>query len=379
MALQFFSQEERYRADQPGGDPRGAPAARRVADPPSSPAPSASGLRLERRVTPPSAAPAKAVTVELELPGEGNTALWPAPELALAAGRTRVRGSGGRAGQQRRRDASAAVKMFRYLVVPDSAGALTVPAVQLSVLRPRRRPLRRACRPPAASVPVAPGRRPRPRPPRCRRRCCAAVGAHLAWRLVGDGARLGLAAAARAAAARARRARPAAASAAAARAAGARPTCGAPRRSSTRWCWRLVPDPDRRSGSRLAAAVRAAGADAELAARVAAVRERLLARRYGPGARPADRAGPRGRGPRRGRAGSAARCAAGRAGASPRRCAPRGRRRRHARAPRRRRPRRSTPRARFAAAADGFSRRAASEPGDPGALVQSRRHLLPAR
>jgi tetratricopeptide (TPR) repeat protein len=45
----------------------------------------------------------------------------------------------------------------------------------------------------------------------------------------------------------------------------------------------LVPDPDRRSGTRLVAAVRAAGADAELASRVAAARERLLARRYGPG------------------------------------------------------------------------------------------------
>jgi hypothetical protein len=44
----------------------------------------------------------------------------------------------------------------------------------------------------------------------------------------------------------------------------------------------LVPDPDRRSGPGLAAAVRAAGADAALAARVAAARERLLARRYGP-------------------------------------------------------------------------------------------------
>jgi hypothetical protein len=44
----------------------------------------------------------------------------------------------------------------------------------------------------------------------------------------------------------------------------------------------LVPDPQRRSGAGLAAAVRAAGADAALAGRVAAARERLLARRYGP-------------------------------------------------------------------------------------------------
>lgn len=45
----------------------------------------------------------------------------------------------------------------------------------------------------------------------------------------------------------------------------------------------LVPDPQRRSGAGLAAAVRAAGADAALAERIATARERLLARRYGPG------------------------------------------------------------------------------------------------
>jgi hypothetical protein len=45
----------------------------------------------------------------------------------------------------------------------------------------------------------------------------------------------------------------------------------------------LVPDPERRTGRHLVAAVRAAGADSALAARLAAVRERLLARRYGPG------------------------------------------------------------------------------------------------
>jgi tetratricopeptide (TPR) repeat protein len=46
----------------------------------------------------------------------------------------------------------------------------------------------------------------------------------------------------------------------------------------------LVPDPQRRSGAGLVAAVRAAGADGALAGRVAAARERLLARRYGPAA-----------------------------------------------------------------------------------------------
>jgi tetratricopeptide (TPR) repeat protein len=50
----------------------------------------------------------------------------------------------------------------------------------------------------------------------------------------------------------------------------------------------LAPDPDRQFGAALAAAVRAAGADTELAARVTAIRERLLARRYGPAAAPAE-------------------------------------------------------------------------------------------
>ena len=53
----------------------------------------------------------------------------------------------------------------------------------------------------------------------------------------------------------------------------------------------LAPDPDRRFGPALSAAVRAAGADAELAARVTAVRERLLARRYGPAGAPVEDAG----------------------------------------------------------------------------------------
>ena len=45
----------------------------------------------------------------------------------------------------------------------------------------------------------------------------------------------------------------------------------------------LVPNPDHRSRAGLAAAVRAAGADADTAWRLAAAREQLLARRYGPG------------------------------------------------------------------------------------------------
>ena len=47
----------------------------------------------------------------------------------------------------------------------------------------------------------------------------------------------------------------------------------------------LVPETERRTGGALVAAVRASGADPELAARVSAVRDRLLARRYGPEAK----------------------------------------------------------------------------------------------
>ncbi len=279
VALQFFSQEERFaltsRADTL--TVRALPAEAR---PEEFSGAVGAGLRLERRVSPQSARAGEGVTVELELSGEGNTALWPAPGLSWGPGvrayservEERLSATDGRIGGS---------KVFRYLVVPDSAGALPLPPVRYAYydLRTSRYETVAAA---AGSVPVAPA-------------AAAATAAALpppllhgsgtpfARRLVGGIPDVAwalvflippLALLVRARAPRPQRRRPASGGA------GLR----SPEEELEALVMALVPDPDRRAGSRLAAAVRAAGADAELAARVAEVRERLLARRYGPAA-----------------------------------------------------------------------------------------------
>src|SRR6185437_2079856 len=172
-------------------------------------------------------------------------------------------------------------KTFRYLVVPDSAGALTLPAVRYSyfdLATDRYQELALA----AASVPVT---------ARGETAAAAALppalmeedGPALSWSLahgVPDGLWLALLALpplllalrGRLPSRPSRPRRPAAA--------------GSDLRSAEAalddLLRTLAPDPGRRFGPALGAAVRASGADAELAARVTAVRERLLARRYGP-------------------------------------------------------------------------------------------------
>jgi cytochrome c-type biogenesis protein CcmH/NrfG len=277
VALQFFSQEERFalasRADtlevRPIPD-EGRPAAFTGAI--------GSGLRLERRVTPATAHVGEAVAVELALSGGGNTALWPAPALAWPGS---VRAYTDRVDERLTSTEGlvGGIKTFRYLAVPDSAGAMLLPAVEYAYYDlAAGRYLTVAL--PAASVPVARGGElaastalPPP--------LLEGDHAPLAHRLahgVPDWVWLLLLVAPPAALA-------------------FRPRLALPRRRATvrtrvdlaaaedeldALVRALVPDPDRRSGAGLAAAVRAVGADAELAARVAAARERLLARRYGP-------------------------------------------------------------------------------------------------
>jgi hypothetical protein len=284
VALQFFSQEDRFaissRAETLVVQPlpaEGRPAGFTGAI--------GAGLRLDRRVTPPAARVGDGITVELALIGEGNLALWPAPivhwpagarayvervDEAMASGAGRLGGS----------------KTFRYLVVPDSAGVLALPAVtypyfDLSVGGYTELGT------PAASVPVTAGGESAAAaalpPPLLRSRA-----PQLSWRLahrVPDWAWLLLLAL------------PALIAWSWGRI--PLPKRGRPRRAARldlrsaeldldALVRALVPDPDLRFGAGLAAAVRAAGADTELASRVATLRERLHARRYGPGAQAAD-------------------------------------------------------------------------------------------
>ena len=277
LALQFFSQEERFAlSSRPETlTVRPLPAAGRPANFSGA---VGSGLKLERRVTPPTAHPGEGVTVELALIGEGNTALWPPPDIRWPP---TVRAYVDRVEEQvgTTEGRVKGIKTFHYLVVPDSSGPVTLPPVSYGYYDLSTRDYRSATIA-AASIPIATSGEPAASvalPPAL----LPAAPPALAWRVaqvvpvwgwvlvfllppvlvLARGRRL-------------RRRRPAP----------ARPNLGlrAAEEKLDALVRGLVPDPDHRSRAGLAAAVRAAGADTETAGRVAAIRERLMARRYGP-------------------------------------------------------------------------------------------------
>jgi hypothetical protein len=126
VAMQFFSQEERYTLES---NP-----VRLTVDPlPAAGRPAGfsgavgRGLALSRTVGP-SVRAGEALPIEVTLEGEGNVALWPAPELAWPEGlrhyqdRTddRISPVAGRIGGS---------KVFRWLAMPDSAGPVRLPPI----------------------------------------------------------------------------------------------------------------------------------------------------------------------------------------------------------------------------------------------------------
>jgi hypothetical protein len=283
VALQFFSQEERY-ALTSRADTLRVSSLPESGRPPGFSGAIGTGLVLDRRVTPMAARVGEGVAVEVLLTGEGNTALWPAPEMHWAPGaraysdrvEERVDATEGRIGGS---------KTFRYLVVPDSVGALSLPAVSYPYFDlASQRYLTAEL--PAGSISVGPSGEATAStalpPP-----LLGGESASAAWRLasgIPDWAWLVvLLAPPLVLSLRGRwslpRRRPAP------RSVGDLKTAEEELEAVVR---ALVPDPQRRSGAGLAAAIRATGADAALAGRVATLRERLLARRYGPGAGRAD-------------------------------------------------------------------------------------------
>ena len=277
VALQFFSQEERFALSSK------AETLKVVALPDTERPAGFTGaigsrLLLDRRVSPGVARVGEGVMVELALSGEGNTALWPAPELEWAPGaraysdkvEERVGVTEGKVG---------GTKTFRYLVVPDSAGALRLPAVSypyfdLAASRYLSAEL------PATAIPVSPGGGTttalppplmHPVRPGLDWRLGRALGDWV-WLLVLIAPPLLVGLRRRVTLSRRRRVQAPL---------GDLRTAEEELEAVVRT---LVPDPERRTGAGLAAAVRAAGADSALATRLATVRERLLARRYGPGA-----------------------------------------------------------------------------------------------
>jgi hypothetical protein len=277
LALQFFSQEERFALTSLPETltVRALPAEGR---PPDFSGAVGSALRVERRVTPATANAGEGVAVEITVSGNGNTALWPPPEIRWP--RTarayvdqvdeQVGASEGRMG---------GVKTFRYLVVPDSAGPLTLPAVSYSYYDLVAKAYR-STGVGAASLPVAPSRESAATaalPPTLLPAGAPPLASRIA-QAVPDWAWFAIlllppvVVVARTWRPRRRRVRP-------------QPAGGGLRGAEEdldEVVRGLVPDLDHRSRTGLAAAVRAAGADAETASRLAAARERLLARRYGP-------------------------------------------------------------------------------------------------
>ena len=283
LALQFFSQEERFALSSAPETllVRALPALGRPANFSGA---VGSALKLERRVSPPTAHAGEGVAVELALTGEGNTALWPPPEVKWPRN---VRAYVDRVAEQvsTTEGRVGGVKTFRYLVVPDSAGPLTLPAVNYTYYDLAARGYRSAGVAPAALPVTASGESAASvaLPPAL----LPAASPSITWRvaravpdwgwvalflvpplmIVMRGRRIFR-----------RRLPPAPPG----------PGLRAVEERLDALVHGLVPDPDQRSRVGLAAAVRAAGADVETAARVAAIRERLLARRYGPPGHPSE-------------------------------------------------------------------------------------------
>ena len=127
VAMQFFSQDERYTVSSPARSLTVLPLPA-AGQPPGFAGATGVNLKLERQITPTAARANEAVNVEIAVRGEGNVALWPAPELSWPAG-TRAYAEGSSEEMQPVAGRLAGVKRFRFVVVPTQAGVLTVPAV----------------------------------------------------------------------------------------------------------------------------------------------------------------------------------------------------------------------------------------------------------
>jgi hypothetical protein len=279
VAMQFFSQEERYTLESNDVvlEVSPLPAAGRPANFAGA---VGRGLTVER-TAPRTARAGEAVPVEVVVRGSGNVALWPVPEVSWPGGtrnyqdRTddRIETTAGRLGGEKR---------FRFLAIPDSAGPVTLPAIEYPYFDLDAEAYRVA-RAPAVTFVVAPGAesatsRPTP-PPLLRRR-----GPPLALRVLGA-----LPAPAWAALAllpllawggvevreraRDRHRR---------RKTDIRPDLAASDRRLLMALRNLVSDAETRTGTELVAALRASGVDIPLAQRIARVRDEFLATRYGP-------------------------------------------------------------------------------------------------
>lgn len=279
VAMQFFSQEERYTLESNDVvlDVTPLPAAGRPAGFAGA---VGRGLTVER-MAPRTARAGEAVPVEVVVRGSGNVALWPAPELGWPAGvrnyqdRTddRIETTAGRLGGEKR---------FRFLAIPDSAGPITLPAIDYPYFDLDAEAYRVA-RAPAVTFVVAPGAESatsRPTPPPLMQRRAPPLALRVlgvlpaaAWVILVATPLLAWAGLEARDRARERHRR---------RKSDVRPDLAASDRRLLMALRNLVADAETRTGTELVAALRAAGVDVPLAQRIARVRDEFLATRYGP-------------------------------------------------------------------------------------------------
>jgi hypothetical protein len=287
LALQFFSQEERYtRTSGPARlDVLPLPAERR---PPGFEGAVGPDLTITRTESAVRAEVRRAFTIDYVVEGIGNVALWPAPALEWPEGLRayadqvdeRVVVTDGRLGGR---------KTFSYLVVADSAGTFALPAARYAFFDPAAGTYR-VTEVPVGRVAVAPAgdaTAGRVAPPPL----LSAGGAEPARAVTGSlpvGVWIILLllppAVWVAQRVRPRRRAPAGVPVQASA------SLSASERSLDRALASLVPSAATRAGGGLAPALRAAGVAEPLVARTVAVRDRLLAHRYGPGSGGADSA-----------------------------------------------------------------------------------------
>lgn len=277
VAMQFFSQEERYTLESNAASLTVLPLPD-AGRPASFNGAVGRGLTLSRRV-PGSGSAGQAVPVEVEINGRGNVALWPAPDLAWPADLRRYQdrtddhltSSGGFLGGS---------KTFRFLALPDSAGPVHLPRLEYSYFDLDAAAYRTLSAPAVSiSIALAPeDEASRPAPPPLLRRSSApaatlwrAVPLAL-WLLVAALPVLLWAALVARSWHRARFRR---------RISDVRPDLPRSDRRLLAALRALVPDADVRTGPALVSALRASGLNTELAARIASVRDEFLAVRYG--------------------------------------------------------------------------------------------------
>lgn len=97
--------------------------------------PTARGLRLAWRAPPEGLRVGTPAAMELVIAGEGNVTLWPAPEVAWPAG-LRVYPEPAEERLARPDGRIAGEKRFRFTVVPDSAGVVTLPGLRYPYFDP---------------------------------------------------------------------------------------------------------------------------------------------------------------------------------------------------------------------------------------------------